>query len=592
MYLGFYKSHVSKMIAEVIGVNETLITPLVKSVESSKDKECQLCLAINKLKRFNIDTLDISNLKTDEFINKWDIKTYKQHSYLNITLNPVSLCRNVLLGVYQLGEKYGSNKLLHNQKIVVEYSSPNIAKPFHAGHLRSTIIGNFINNLYKFEGADTVSINYLGDWGKQYGLLAIGYEKYGSSEKLQTQPIKHLFDIYVQINEDAGTSSAKKDKKTKYKQVDTTNSILTQQDNIIQGQARAHFLKMEQGDQHSLELWNKFRDLSIIEYKKIYNRLGVAFDVYSGESQQNESMKRALQLIKDKGLITIGDNGEQLIDLTQWNLGKVLLTKKDGGTLYITRDIGAAISRYEQYKFNKMVYVVASAQDLHFKQLFKILELIGCQWTHTCQHVNFGLVNGMSTRNGTVVFLEDILNQAQHIMLHKMNTDSNKLEHIIHPETVADNIGISSIIIGDLSAKRIKNYEFSWDRVTSFEGYTGPYLQYNHARLCNILDMNRHITLSENINYSLLHESEAINLVCHIAQFNDIISQCLHTLEPNTLVTYLFELSNLISLSHQKLWVKNQPNDIAQARLLLFYCAKCVLSTGLRILGLHPIEKM
>ena len=585
MYLGVYKSHVSNKIAKVIGVKDTLITPLI---ELSKDKEYQLCLAINKLKRFGIESLDISNFEPDEYIKQWDMKTYKQHVYINISLKYEYVCRNVLTGIYQLGQKYGSNGLLNGQKIIVEYSSPNIAKPFHAGHLRSTIIGNFINNLYKFEGADTVSINYLGDWGKQYGLLAIGYEKYGSSEELQKQPIKHLFDIYVQINEDADISSAKKDKKTKYKQVDTT----TQGDNIIQNQARSYFLKMEQGDPDALDLWNKFRNLSIIEYQKIYNRLGVTFDVYSGESQQNESMKRALQLIKDKGLITIGDNGEQLIDLTQWNLGKVLLTKKDGGTLYITRDIGAAISRYEQYKFDKMIYVVASAQDLHFKQLFKILELIGCEWTHTCQHVNFGLVNGMSTRNGTVVFLEDILNQAQHIMLHKMNTDSNKLDHIVHPEIVADHIGLSSIIIGDLSAKRIKNYEFSWDRVTSFEGYTGPYLQYNHARLCNILDMNTHVTLSDDIDYTLLHESEAINLVCHLSQFNDVISQCVQTLEPNTLVTYLFELSNFISLSHQKLWVKNQPIHIAQARLLLFFCAKSVLSTGLRILGLHPVEKM
>jgi arginyl-tRNA synthetase len=256
----------------------------------------------------------------------------------------------------------------------VEYSSPNIAKPFHAGHLRSTIIGNFLKNLFRTLGADVTGINYLGDWGTQYGLLAVGFDKYGDEEKLKTNPIRHLFDVYVAINKDA------------------------ENDPTVKENARAYFKRMEDGEAEALGMWRKFRDLSIEEYKKIYKRLNVEFDVYSGESLMSEGMLGAVKTLQEKNLLVTDEKGGEIVDLKKFKLGVTVVRKQDGATLYITRDIAAAKARADEYKFDKSIYVVAAQQDLHFKQLFKILELMGYEWANKAVHINFGMVNGMKTR--------------------------------------------------------------------------------------------------------------------------------------------------------------------------------------------------
>ncbi|KAF8004222.1 hypothetical protein HF325_001670 [Metschnikowia pulcherrima] len=453
------------------------------------------------------------------------------------------------------------------RKAVVEFSSPNIAKPFHAGHLRSTIIGGFLANLYEKVGWDVTRINYLGDWGKQFGLLAVGFDKYGDDEKLATDPINHLFDVYVRVNKD-----------------------ITEEGDVEGGtndQARAYFRKMEDGDEKALLMWKKFRELSIEKYIDTYSRLNIQYDVYSGESQvSQEKMNEVIELFNKKGLVH-EDRGAKLIDLSKFNkkLGKCLVQKSDGTSLYLTRDVGEAIKRYETYKFDKMIYVIASQQDLHTAQFFEILKQLGFDWAKKLEHVNFGM--------GTVVFLDNILEETKDKMHEVMKKNEAKYAQIEDPEKIADLVGISAVMIQDFQSKRINNYEFKWERMLSFEGDTGPYLQYAHSRLSSV---QRKSGISEeklkNANFDLLTEDSASDLIRTLAQYPDVIKKALKTSEPSTIVTYLFNLTHIVSSCYDTLWVAGQEEELATARLALYAAAKQVLYNGMVLLGLSPVERM
>ncbi len=450
--------------------------------------------------------------------------------------------------------------------MLVEYSSPNIAKPFHAGHLRSTIIGNFLVQIHRALGYNVVGINYLGDWGKQYGLLAVGYRKHGNDEELAKDAIKHLFHVYVEVNKDA------------------------EADPTIHDEARAYFKRMEEGDDEALAMWRRFRELSIAAYKTIYSRLGVEFDVYSGESMQSAGMAAQIELLHKLGLITDLE-GAQVVNLQQWNLSKALVTKKDGSTLYITRDIAAAVDRWNTYHFEKMFYVVGAAQDYHFQQLFKILELMGCEWVSKCQHINFGMVEGMSTRKGTVVFLETILDKCRSKMKKVMSENEAKFSEISEPEVVADIVGLSAVIVQDMSARRGKDYKFDWSRMLANEGHSGPFLQFAHARLSS-MERKADTQLNFNANLDLIVEPEALDLAVCISRYPQVVQQAANQLESVPLVMYLFELSHFIGVCHRTLWVKGQAQDLAEARLLLYWAARVTLANGMRMIGLKPLERM
>lgn len=470
---------------------------------------------------------------------------------------------------------YGYLPLGVGKKVIVEFSSPNIAKPFHAGHLRSTIIGGYLSNLYEKAGWDVTRINYLGDWGKQFGLLAVGFEKYGDEAKLATDPINHLFEVYVKVNKD-----------------------ITDEGEVEGGtndKARAYFRRMEDGDESALDIWKKFRDLSIEKYIDTYSRLNIKYDVYSGESQvSQETMKNVIELFNQKGLVH-EDRGAKLIDLSRFNkkLGKCLVQKSDGTSLYLTRDVGEAMKRYDTYHFDKMIYVIASQQDLHVAQFFEILKQMGFSWAKNLEHVNFGMVQGMSTRKGTVVFLDNILEETKDKMHEVMKRNEAKYAQIEDPEKIADLVGISAVMIQDMQSKRINNYEFKWDRMLSFEGDTGPYLQYAHSRLSSV---QRKANIAEeklkNANFDLLIEPSAVSLIRTLAQYPDVIKRALKTSEPSTIVTYLFNLTHIVSLCYDTLWVAGQEEDLATARLALYASAKQVLYNGMVLLGLTPVERM
>ncbi|EGG15018.1 arginyl-tRNA synthetase [Cavenderia fasciculata] len=570
--MSIFEQEISKQISAMVDIPADQV---IQCVEAPKNKDlADFALPLPKLNRFK-KLAGAPNQLVNELANKFvcnDLITKVSVSgiYLNFNVNRLQQTSIIIKQVLAEGDRFGVSQATFdaNQEkhIILEFSSPNIAKPFHAGHLRSTIIGNFLVNLHRAVGYKVTSMNYLGDWGKQYGLLAIGFERFGSEEELQKDPIAHLFHVYVKINAQAETEPS------------------------IHDDARSYFKRMEDGDVDALAIWKRFRDVSIEKYKAIYARLNVSFDIYSGESLMCDGMVHAYDKLVEKNLV-IESEGAKVIDLEAYKLGKVLVKKKDGSTLYITRDIAAANYRKEDLKFDKMIYVVASQQELHFRQLFKIVETMGYEWSKDLTHIGFGMVKGMSTRKGTVVFLEDILNESKQIMGEVMKKNEAKYAEIEKPDEVADILAVSAVVIQDFSAKRNKDYDFNWDRMLSFEGDTGPYLQYAHARLCS-MERKNNVAINKDADLGLLTEPEAYTLAVTIGRYGDVLQGALNNLEPNVVATYLFELCHAISSAHSVLYVKDREQNLAEARTALFHCAKIILGNGLRILGLVPLERM
>ncbi|KAF9362187.1 Arginyl-tRNA synthetase [Mortierella sp. NVP85] len=504
---------------------------------------------------------------------------------------------------------YGMDPTLGKGQIVaMDYSSPNIAKPFHGGHLRGTILGNFATRLLRGFGYQVIGINYLGDWGKQYGLMAVGFDRYGDRTKLRQDPIKHLYDVYVKINRDIADNPE------------------------LDKLANQYFKQMEDGDPVVLSLWQEFRSLSIKVYKVMYKRLGIEFDVYSGESESAKYVPQAYELLKDRGLLKEQEDGAWIVDLTDHGLGICTLRRADGTTLYLTRDIAACLERRERFRFDRHLYMIGDDQNLHMKRLFKIMELAyeneaktlassssQPHWSRALQHISFGKVQGMSTRKGKAIFLEDILDTAQSTMLEKMKENESKFEAV--KETfqlqkglkgtepggsrnsagleekeegvalVADQLGISAVVIQDFQARSSKGYEFSWKRMTESTGNTGIYLQYAHARLCG-----SGVRFNPDANTDLLTEPEAFELANAISIYPEVTLQALQSFEPSTIVNYLFGLSHAISSANQVLQVKSTAEagerDLAEARMLLLWAARVTLGNGMRVLGLEPLERM
>ncbi|KAG2237594.1 arginyl-tRNA synthetase [Thamnidium elegans] len=503
--------------------------------------------------------------------NQYIEKVTPVGQFLQFDVRPDSYIRHTLNQVYDEKELYGTSKSQQGT-VLIDYSSPNIAKPFHAGHLRSTILGNFIKNIHDACGYKTVGINYLGDWGKQYGLLAIGFNLFGDEAKFKRDPIHHLYEVYVKIN------------------------VLAKQDPTIDTQANAYFKKMEQGDPEALSQWRKFREISIDTYKQIYKRLNIDFDLYSGESQTEKYIPQICDLLEKYNLMETTEDGARVINLEQYKLGKVIIKRADGTSLYMTRDLASLALRRDMFgQFKKAVYVIGTEQDLYLRQLFKISELIhqhDATWPTDLYHANFGRVMGMSTRKGTVIFLQDILDTAKDQMLTNIKAGNQvKMEQLESMDDVAEKLGSSAVIIQDMVAKRVKNYEFSWDRMTAAKGYTGVYLQYTYARMCGI-ERNVDISITKEADLSLLKEPQAFELALTISQFPDIVQSSCKSMEPSILVQYLFKLAHSIGQANSTLRVKGEHQSTAEARLLLFWAAKTTLGNGLKLVGINPLNRI
>ncbi|XP_020945513.1 probable arginine--tRNA ligase, mitochondrial isoform X3 [Sus scrofa] len=459
---------------------------------------------------------------------------------VNFKINRELLTKTVLQQVIEDGSKYGLKSELFSglpqKKIVVEFSSPNVAKKFHVGHLRSTIIGNFIANLKEALGHQVTRINYLGDWGMQFGLLGTGFQLFGYEEKLQSNPLQHLFEVYVQVNKEAADNK-----------------------NVAKS-AHEFFQRLELGDAQALALWRKFRDLSIDEYIRIYKRLGVHFDEYSGESFYREKSQEVLKLLDSKGLLQKTIKGTAVVDLSGNGDPSSVCTvmRSDGTSLYATRDIAAAIDRMEKYNFDEMIYVTDKGQKKHFQQVFQMLHIMGYDWAERCLHVPFGVVQGMKTRRGDVTFLEDVLNEIRLRMLQNMASIKTTKE-LENPQETAERVGLAALIIQDFRGLLLSDYQFSWDRVFQSRGDTGVFLQYTHARL---------------------------------HRFDEVLYRSSQDLQPRHIVSYLLTLSHLAAVAHKTLHIRNSPPEVAGARLHLFRAVRSVLANGMKLLGITPVCRM
>jgi arginyl-tRNA synthetase len=484
----------------------------------------------------------------------------------------------------------------HKKKVIVEFSSPNIAKEFHAGHLRSTIIGAFIANLYENAGWDVVRINYLGDWGKQFGLLAVGWEKYGSKELLQAQPLKHLLDVYVKIYADFKPEEDAS-KKARNEGLDTAEI----ESRGLFAARNAFFKRMENGEPEALALWKRFRDISIERYIDIYDRLGISFDVYAGESQVNPATIAEVESILKENGIYEEVEGSWRIDFEKHgakHLGTAIVRGRTGTTTYLLRDVAAIIDRSRQYSFDEMIYVVSSEQDSYFQRVFKTVEMMGRpDLAAKLKHVNFGKVMGMSSRLGTVQLLSDILDKCGGVMHDVMRTNAVKYAQVEDPDAVADTIGITAVMVQDMSGKRINNYPFDINRMTSFEGDTGPYLQYCHARLSSISRKAKLAGIDPTDGdigyYAYLEDDHSAALLRIMAQYPDVLGLAFKNLEPSTILTYLFRLAHQLSSSYDVLQVVGAPEGqgAALARAALYESARQVLGNGMRLLGIKPVDR-
>ncbi|XP_067337987.1 probable arginine--tRNA ligase, mitochondrial isoform X2 [Channa argus] len=469
-------------------------------------------------------------------------------------------------------EKFGlSSDLFDTLKrgtTLVEYSSPNIAKKFHAGHLRSTIIGNFIANLKQSLGNNVIRMNYLGDWGMQFGLLGAGFGQFGCQEKLKESPLQHLFEVYVRVNKEAEHNEGLKEA------------------------ARDFFRQLEQHESQALSLWQQLREITVKEYQHVYKRLGVHFDIYSGESFHQNQAQEVVQQLQSRGLLTKSKKGTGVVDLSpDRDMGSLCtVVRSDGTTLYITRDLAAAVDRKEKYNFDEMIYVTDKSQSNHFQQLFQVLLAMGHSWADRCHHVPFGLVQGMKTRTGEVVFLEDVLDEARARMLQNMS-QSKTTKEMNNPEDTAEKVGISALIVQDFKGPLQSDYKFDWDRMLQAQGDTGVFLQYTHARLCSLIQRNDGLEAAT-FESSVLIEQACIAILQHLLRYDEILYQSAQDLQPKHLVNFLLKLCHLVASAHRELPVKGSPQHVAQARFRLFSAACSVLANGMRILGITPVDKM
>ncbi|GAA3643589.1 arginine--tRNA ligase [Asaccharospora irregularis] len=487
--------------------------------------------------------------------------------YVNFFVNKSQLAESVIRNVLTQKENYGRSEMGKDQTVIVEYSSPNIAKPFHIGHIRTTVIGNSLYKIYESQGYKTIRINHLGDYGTQFGKLIVAFKKWGDKALVEANPIPELLKLYIKFHDEA----------EKYPE--------------MEDEARAWFTKLENKDEEATELWQWFRDESLKEFSRVYDLLDIEFDSLAGESFYSDKMGRVIEMLEEKNLLQ-ESKGARIVDLEEYKMPPALITKNDGSTLYMTRDLAAAIYRKETYDFDKCVYVVGSQQNLHFQQWFKVIELMGFEWAKDLVHVGFGMValeeGTMSTRKGRVVFLEDALNQAiektKDIILSK-NPNAKNVEEI------AKQVGVGAVVFQELSNSRIKDYTFSWDKTLSFDGETGPYVQYTHARCCAVLRKAEQ-EVTTDINYDLLTNEDSTEVLKVIASFNKNIVLALNKNEPHIVTRFILDLAQAFNKFYHDNPILVDDVELKNARLALVEATRQSLENGLKLLGMHAPTRM
>ena len=500
-------------------------------------------------------------------------KVENVNAYVNFFMNKAEVAGATVDAVIKAGAAYGGSEEGNGKTVCIDYSSPNIAKPFHIGHIRSTVIGNSLYKIFDSLGYNVVRINHLGDYGTQFGKMIVAYRKWGSKEEVEAEPIKSLLKYYVKFHEEA------------------------EKDPALEDEARHTFTLLENGAEEETALWQWFRDESLKEFNYVYDLLGITFDSYAGESFYSDKMDRVVDILESKGLLKDSD-GTQIVDLSEYNMTPALIKKKDGSTLYITRDLAAVLYRKETYDFDKCIYVVASQQNLHFQQLFKIVSLMGFDWADKCVHVPFGMVSledgTMSTRKGKVVFLLDVLTKAIE-KTKEVIAEKNVAEEDI--DQTAKDVGIGAVMFQELSNNRIKDYVFSWDKVLNFEGETGPYVQYTHARACSVL-RNAGASAEAVLNGTAKPDMKyitgeaAYELVKAIASFPEVVQDAAAKYEPSVVTRHIIDVAQFLNKFYHDEHILVDNEEEKQAKLALVYAAKQTIANGLALLGIAAPERM
>ena len=565
-----FKQIIAKQISKTIDISEEELESYIETPKDSKNGDYAFpCFRLAKELRKAPPAIANEIKEKIEAVEEIE-KIEVAGGYLNFFINKTILAKEVLEEISK-AEQYGKSEIGKEKNIVIDYSAPNIAKPFHIGHLRSTVIGGALYNIYKYLGYNVTGVNHLGDYGTQFGKLIEGYKMWGKEYDIEKDPINELTKIYIRINE------------------------ACKNDEQILENCRNNFKKLEDGDSYCVEIWKKFRELSLQEFQKVYDLLGSKFDSWNGESFYSDKMTEVIEILEKTGKL-IESQGAKIIDLEDKGINTpCIIEKSNGSTTYATRDLAAILYRARTYDFDKALYVTSYEQVLHFKQVFEVAKLLGLdeKYTKGLEHVSFGMVllpeGKMSTREGNIIKLEDLLNEAisraQEIIEQKNPELENK-------EEVAKKVGIGAVIFNDMSASRIKDEVFDWNTILNFQGETGPYVQYTYVRTKSVLEKAGYLPKIEEVKVENLADEYSLAILKLIYNFEDVLIQVTDKNEPSILARYLIDLAKAYSSFYNENKIIVEDKDIQNARVYLTYAVSEVLKQGANLLGIQMPEKM
>lgn len=569
-----FKSEIAKKIAQVVKLETSELETYIEIPKDSTNGDFSFpCFRLAKeLKK--APQVIASEIKekleleeSNDIIEKIDVIG----GYLNFYINKNILIKEVLSEINKEKENYGASDIGKGKNIIVEYSSPNIAKEFHIGHLRTTVIGAAFYNIYKYLGYNTIGINHLGDYGTQFGKMIEGYKRWGEEYNLEENPIEELTKMYIRIND------------------------LCKSDEDVLNACRENFRKLEEGDKECIELWNKFKDLSLKEFYKTYDMLGVKFDSLNGESFYSDKMPEVIEILEKTGKL-IESQGAKIVDLEDKGINTpCIIEKTNGSTTYATRDLAAILYRARTYDFDKCIYVVAYEQNLHFKQVFEVAKLLGLdkKYTDGLTHIAYGMTRlatgKMSTREGNVIKVNELLEESVKRVLDIINEKTSEMED---KEENARKIGIGAVIFNNLCTNLIKDQIFDWNIVLNFNGETGPYIQYIYVRTKSVLEKANYIPNLEDVDFSLLEDEKSFYIIKKIYEFNNILKQVIEKNETSILARYLIELAQGYSNFYNDNKIIVEDKKVQDARLYLTYAVGNVLKIGMKLLGIEMPTKM
>ena len=565
-----FKQIIAEQISKTININEKELESYIETPKDSKNGDYAFpCFRLAKELRKAPPVIanEIKEkIETVEEIEKIEVAG----GYLNFFINKSILAKEVLEEISK-NEQYGKSEIGKEKNIVIDYSAPNIAKPFHIGHLRSTVIGGALYNIYKYLGYNVTGVNHLGDYGTQFGKLIEGYKMWGKEYDIEKDPINELTKIYIRINE-----ACKKDEQ-------------------ILENCRNNFKKLEDGDSYCVEIWKKFRELSLQEFQKVYDLLGSNFDSWNGESFYSDKMPEVIEILEKTGKL-IESQGAKIIDLEDKGINTpCIIEKSNGSTTYATRDLAAILYRARTYDFDKALYVTSYEQVLHFKQVFEVAKLLGLdeKYTKGLEHVSFGMVllpeGKMSTREGNIIKLEDLLNEAISRAKEIIEQKNPDLEN---KEEVSKKVGIGAVIFNDMSSSRIKDEVFDWNTILNFQGETGPYIQYTYVRTKSVLEKAGYLPKIDEIKIEKLVDEYSLTILKLIYNFEDVLIQVTDKNEPSILARYLIDLAKAYSSFYNENKIIVEDKNVQNARVYLTYATSEVLKQGANLLGIQMPEKM